>query len=231
MRRFHLALAAAAVVALAANAQPGGPKGPPGGFPKLGGPGVGTLPKGGGPGIGTLPKNGPGPGVGTLPKGGPGPGGLGGPKGGVVIIPKLGGPGVAFIPKLGGPLGPRIGGPYILGPVNGPIPVLPPVVVNPVSPTGGSDIEPAAAQEWGMKITQLAADGAAAKANLQVGHVIVYAAETRVQSFEELTGVLAQATGPIEIVVYLADTKSLAKTTITPVNGKIGVATDPVVIE
>lgn len=108
--------------------------------------------------------------------------------------------------------------------------VVPPVVIQ--QPVGGSDIDAAPpAAEWGLKITQLAPDGPAAKAQLQVGHIIVMAGNQRTQSFEQLTGVLAQATEPIEVIIFLEDTRQLVKTVITPVGGKIGVAVEPVQIK
>jgi hypothetical protein len=94
---------------------------------------------------------------------------------------------------------------------------------------GGSDIEAAPQPvEWGLKITQLVPDGPAAKGQLQVGHIIVMAGDQRTGSFEQLTGVLGQANGPIEVIIFLEDTRQLVKAVITPVGGKIGVAVEPV---
>ena len=115
---------------------------------------------------------------------------------------------------------------YPWNPVN-PNPII---ILQPAIPNGGSDIVPVA-QEWGMKITEVAPNGAAAAANLQVGHIIVSVGDKRVQSFDELTAILAQATGTLEFVVYIAETQQLAKAMVTPVNGRIGVATEPVILK
>lgn len=104
------------------------------------------------------------------------------------------------------------------------------IILQPAIPNGGSDIVPVA-QEWGMKITEVAPNGAAAAANLQVGHIILSVGDKRVQSFDELTAILGQTTGPLEFVVYIAETQQLAKAMVTPVNGKIGVATEPVILK
>ena len=153
------------------------------------------------------------------------------PNGGGVFppLPNLGGGGgFPPLPPLGGG-----GGPPVI------ILLKPPVVpVNPdpiliVPPNGGSDIEEETqpAEEYGMKITQLAPKGAAAAANLQVGHIIVSVGEERVRSFDELTAILAKAEGEVEFIVFVEETRQYAKTTVTPVNGKIGVATEPVVLK
>jgi membrane-associated protease RseP (regulator of RpoE activity) len=103
-----------------------------------------------------------------------------------------------------------------------------PVIIQ--QPIGGSDID-VPPPEWGLKVTQLAPEGPAAKAMLQVGHVIVMAGDQRTQSFEQLTGVLNKANGPIEVVIYLENTRQLVKTVIAPQGGKIGVAVEPVLIK
>lgn len=85
--------------------------------------------------------------------------------------------------------------------------------------------------EWGMKVTMVAANGAAAKADLRVDDIIVAVAGKRVQSFEELTDALDGVSKPIDIVIINGENNKLEKMKIVPRNGKIGIATDPVVLE
>ena len=106
------------------------------------------------------------------------------------------------------------------------------------SPAGDSDPVPSpmpsqlnAAQEWGMKVTEITPNGAAAKADLRVGDTIVSAAGKRIQSFEDLTAVLASANGSIEIAILNGENNKLEKMNIVPVSGKIGILTEPVVVE
>jgi hypothetical protein len=95
-----------------------------------------------------------------------------------------------------------------------------------VVPAGGSDIPP---EECGLKIMQVAPN-AAARADLRVRDIVVMVAGTRTQSFAELTAALAAA-GTIEIVIINGENNQLEKMLITPLNGKIGVAADPVQLQ
>jgi len=83
-------------------------------------------------------------------------------------------------------------------------------------------------QEWGMKVTDVVTGSPAARAYLQVGDIIVMAADVRTQSFEELTTALATG-GPVEMVVIRG--KQEMELTVVPVGGHIGIATVPVVVE
>jgi membrane-associated protease RseP (regulator of RpoE activity) len=98
---------------------------------------------------------------------------------------------------------------------------------------GASIVEraPEVAQEWGMKLTDVAPKGVAARADLHVGDIIMMAGGVRTQSFEDLAAALAAANGPIEIVFINAENNQQEKMQIVPVNGKIGVATLAVVVE
>jgi len=112
------------------------------------------------------------------------------------------------------------------------VPVLagtPGVVVQ----AGGNNLvaEDEVPKEYGMEITDMRANGIGAKANLQVGHIIVMADNQRTQSFEELSDILAKADKPIEVVVIDPTTSQLAKTTLLPTNGKIGVSVVAVGVE
>ena len=84
--------------------------------------------------------------------------------------------------------------------------------------------------EWGMKVTQVAPAGAAAKANLRAGDIILTANGKRTQSFDDLTAALAGQNEPIDIVMINGENNKLEKLRIVPANGKIGVATESVVL-
>jgi len=91
--------------------------------------------------------------------------------------------------------------------------------------------EEAASEEYGMKVTKVTPNGAAARADLRVGDIIVAVAGQRVQSFDELAAVLAERSSPTEIVIVNGENNKLEKMKIVPVNGKIGVATEATVVE
>ena len=98
--------------------------------------------------------------------------------------------------------------------------------------SGGSDIDVAPpTEEWGMKILEVAPDGAAAEASLQANDIIMNVGDRRVQSFEELTAALAAADGPVELVFINGENNQLEKLTISPVKGKVGIATEAVVVK
>ena len=77
--------------------------------------------------------------------------------------------------------------------------------------------------EWGLKITDVL-DGAAKKADLRPGDVILGVGTTRTQTFEELQQALAASNKPVDIVFINSESKKVEKLSVTPVNGKIGVA-------
>jgi hypothetical protein len=81
--------------------------------------------------------------------------------------------------------------------------------------------------QWGLKITDVL-DGSAKKADLRVGDVILGVGQTQTQSFEELQSALAASRGPVDVVFINAESRKVEKLPVTPVNGKIGVAVNPV---
>ena len=90
-------------------------------------------------------------------------------------------------------------------------------------------VQPAnvAQYEYGLQVSNVL-DGAAKKANLQTGDIILGIGKTRTQSFEELQQALADSKGPTEVVFINHENKKVEKLAITPVDGKIGVAVDPI---
>ena len=180
----------------------GGPRGGPGIGGGRGGPGIGGGIRGGpgigGPGI-RIGIGAPGIGIGIGP-GGFGPGGFG-PGG----FGRGGfGPG-----GFGGPFPPSY--PYYYQSQR--IPVIESVEVVPT--------------QSALRITDIY-DGAAKRAALREGDVIVSVGKTRVQTFNELALTLANVTGPVEVTYLQAGTNKVEKTMVTPVDGKIGVGVVPV---
>jgi tetratricopeptide (TPR) repeat protein len=82
----------------------------------------------------------------------------------------------------------------------------------------------------GLKITEVKDGGPAKKARLSVGDVILEVGGKRVHTFAELTAALGEAKGPVDVVFISRDGKSLG-TTVTPSDGKIGVAVEPAELE
>jgi len=107
------------------------------------------------------------------------------------------------------------------------------------TPQGGTDEvtpavseEPAAAEtEYGMLITDVNSNGAAAKADLRVNDIILSFGGNRIQSFEDLQGALGSANGATEVVFFNSETKQVEKLNITPANARLGIATVAVEIE
>jgi hypothetical protein len=99
-----------------------------------------------------------------------------------------------------------------------PIPEAPTLVPgDPNSP----DV-PATGREKGMKITNLSADGPAAKALLRNGDIILGVGNTRVQSLQELRSALAPLKGDAEIVFINSENGKVEKLSVKLADGKIG---------
>lgn len=80
--------------------------------------------------------------------------------------------------------------------------------------------------EKGIKITELAEDGAAKKADLRVGDILVNMGGSRIQSHEQLVAALTKAKGAVEVVVIRGGKRETLS--VTPVNAKIGITFDVV---
>jgi hypothetical protein len=95
----------------------------------------------------------------------------------------------------------------------------------PTTPDGYAPPPPS--NEWGLQITDLP-DGPAKKADLRKGDIILGVGQTRTQTLEDLQKALAASTGKAEIVFINGENKKVEKIPVTPVNGKIGVAVEPI---
>jgi tetratricopeptide (TPR) repeat protein len=82
----------------------------------------------------------------------------------------------------------------------------------------------------GLKITEVKDGGPAQKAKMRVGDVILEVEGKRVHTFAELTAVLGEAKGPVDVVFISTDGRSLG-TTVTPNDGKVGIAVEPAELE
>lgn len=85
-----------------------------------------------------------------------------------------------------------------------------------------------AGDEWGLKVTQVMDGGAARKADLRAGDIILGVGQTRTQTLSELQQALASARGKVDLVFINQDNKKIEKIPVTPADGKIGVAVEPV---
>ena len=83
---------------------------------------------------------------------------------------------------------------------------------------------------YGLLIDDVVAGGAAKKADLRKGDVIIGVGTTRTQSFEDLQKALASNTGNLEVVFLNAENRKMEKAKVTPVDGKIGVAVVPITL-
>jgi len=95
-------------------------------------------------------------------------------------------------------------------------------------PTTNSLPSGTAGDEWGLKVTQVMEGGAAKKADLRPGDIILGIGQTRTQTLSELQQALASARGQAELVFINQDNKKIEKIPVTPTDGKIGVAVEPV---
>lgn len=123
--------------------------------------------------------------------------------------------GIGIGPRLPPPI---IYDPYPIYPYYRRIPVIESVEVLPTQVT-----------ETGMRITDLY-EGAARQAALREGDIIVLVGEARVRNFDDLVAALARANGPVDVTYIAGGNNKLEKTTLTPVEGKIGVGVIPVSI-
>ena len=109
-----------------------------------------------------------------------------------------------------------------------------PIIIGPYPrggyPGGLIEIVPAIPTESGLRITELF-DGAAKKASLREGDVILSIGKVRTQTFEELVNVLALVTSPVEVTYLAGGSGKTEKVVITPVDGKIGVSVVQVAIK
>jgi S1-C subfamily serine protease len=77
--------------------------------------------------------------------------------------------------------------------------------------------------EWAMKVTEVAPDGPAAKADLRVGDIIYNVDGVRMQTPRDLDTAIEAATGPIEIeIISPENNNKIDKFTVTPAEGKFG---------
>jgi len=81
--------------------------------------------------------------------------------------------------------------------------------------------------EIGMKITELKEGGAAKKAKLRLGDMIISVGGNRVRNADELIAALSKAKGPLEMVIINVDDGRRQTISITPEAGRIGVAVVP----
>ena len=134
------------------------------------------------------------------------------------------------MPPMNNPPAPPKNKPPIIVPVFpvNPFPYPPPIVVRP-APIIIVET-PIIATEYGMLITEQSRTGPASQAGMRVKDIILSVGGRRVQSFDQLAGALALADGPVEVVFYNSETQQTEKTLVTPVNGRIGIATEPVAI-
>jgi hypothetical protein len=111
--------------------------------------------------------------------------------------------------------------------------VAPPTVIQPAvaPPAGGSDIDAEPAADFGLKVTFLADNGAAAQAGIGVGDILLTVGGVRVQSFDEMVAALANAGGSVEVVIAKADTCEMVTLLVVLIDGKLGVAVDAIAIQ
>jgi C-terminal processing protease CtpA/Prc len=85
---------------------------------------------------------------------------------------------------------------------------------------------------YAMMIVELADDGAAARADLRVGDVLVMVGAKRVESLEDVKDALTLAKGEkVEVVFVNAENSKLERLAVKPDGVRIGVRIEPVVIE
>jgi V8-like Glu-specific endopeptidase/tetratricopeptide (TPR) repeat protein len=85
--------------------------------------------------------------------------------------------------------------------------------------------------ETGLKIADITDEGAAKKAGLNAGDIIVNIGSKRVRSFDELAAALATTKGAVEIVIIKSESGKRETFSVTPLAGKIGVSVDPVEVK
>jgi len=95
---------------------------------------------------------------------------------------------------------------------------------------GNKEVTPQPAPQGGLRIDDVVPGGAAKKADLRRGDVIIGVGTTRTQSFEELQKALAANSGNLEIVFLNPESRKMEKASVTPVDGKIGVMVVPVML-
>jgi hypothetical protein len=100
------------------------------------------------------------------------------------------------------------------------------VAPSQVVPAGYAN--PAYATQWGLKIDQVSDGGAAEKAKLRPGDVIVGVGTTRTQTFPELQQALLANSGIVDVTFVNVENKKVEKTHVAIANGKMGVAVTPV---
>ena len=81
--------------------------------------------------------------------------------------------------------------------------------------------------EKGMKITEVADGGAAKKAGLRAGDIIVSVGTKRVRNLDELAAALAEVKGSVDAIVIRGETGKREAISIAPETGKIGVSVVP----
>lgn len=95
----------------------------------------------------------------------------------------------------------------------------------------GAPADPAepipASNEWGLQITDVT-DGPAKTADLRKGDIILGVGQVRTQTLDELQKALAATRGQTDIVFINGESKNVEKLPITPKDGKIGIAVQPV---
>jgi S1-C subfamily serine protease len=105
------------------------------------------------------------------------------------------------------------------------------VFVPPPAPQVENSVANEPEEEWGMKVTEVHTDGAAGNAGLMAGDIILSVAGNRVQTFEELVAALGKSNGPMEFVFINCENQKMERMMIAPIDGKIGIATHPVVVD
>ena len=84
---------------------------------------------------------------------------------------------------------------------------------------------------WGLRVEEVTAGGAAQKADLRKGDIIIGIGKTRTETFEELQHALAVSKGTVEMTFHNTESNRMEKIRITPNNGKIGVSVVPVELQ
>jgi membrane-associated protease RseP (regulator of RpoE activity) len=108
------------------------------------------------------------------------------------------------------------------------IPVAPLAAPYPVQQDPNAVAPSTTGGPTGMKITNLIADGAAAKGSLRNGDIILSVGTTRTSNFDELRSALSSVNGTADIVFINGENGKLEKLPIKVADGKIGVAVQEV---
>ncbi len=99
---------------------------------------------------------------------------------------------------------------------------------NTIAPATFNDTTAVSAGHWGLRVDEVMNDGAAKKADLRKGDVIIGVNKTRTESLEDLQQALAGNRGQVEMTFMNSENQKIERVRITPADGKIGVAVTPI---